>query len=595
MRPHRGQLLTSLGLGCLLAAIAVVLRTPEPARYEISIYAGYPGYFWLLLLGAMVLGAVTIVDSARIPDDRWWVFGTLLLVMTNALFLLLPPIRGYVIYGQADPMSHIGYVRDIMSSGGVGNNIYPPMHLLVMAVSEATGADLFTVGLFVPLAFAGLYFGGMYYVLLYLFDSRRQVLFGLPFVLLPILGDAHISLRPYDLSLLFLPVVFYLFFKSQRSPTPSTRIAFVVALVTLLLYHPLTALFLVVMFSLYFLARIVPGVDDRYSTPTNFISLSAVVFLAWYSNFTGIITRFNTAYYALFGTDSGDAPVDSYAETAEEASPPLIDIVREAIVHYGVDFVVFLLGFLFLAAGVILFIRQVYTPTSYTTMLGATLVIFSFGGLSFLLVDLIVPPSRPFQIAKISAIVLAGQLFYLLSTHADWKSVRLDSGTGGKLLFVAAFAVLVTLSLLTFYPSPYGTSDNPQVTEMELSGSAWITEHGDTENELRGLELSHRRFHHAQNGVAAPPPFPRGSIPERFNYTERPLLGMSYENDAYLTITRRGRNLYPELFPDYRENWRYTPGDFARLEGDRTVDRIYDNGDYNQYRIHGVSAAGTDS
>ncbi|MXR52988.1 hypothetical protein GRX03_15420 [Halovenus sp. WSH3] len=589
MNAYRGHLLSAVGLGCLLAAVGIVLQTPDPTQYEISIYEGYPGHFWLLLVGAFVLGGLTIVASAAVPEDRTWVFGTALLLLTNALFLLLPLVRGYMLYGHADPMSHIGYVRDIVSSGSVGDNIYPPMHLLVMAVSEATGADLFTIGLAVPLVFAAVYFVGMYYVLVYLFDSRRRVLFGLPFVLLPILGDAHVSLRPYDLSLLFLPVVFYLFFKSQRSPTPSTRIAFVVALVTLLLYHPLTALFLVGIFSLYFVARIVPGIDDRYSTPTNFISLSAVIFLAWYSNFTGIITRFNSAYYTLFGPETGEAPVDTYAATAEEASPPLIDILREAIALYGVAFSVFTLGFLFLAVGSILFVRRRYSPTSYTVMLGATLAVFSFGGLCFLLVDLIVPPSRPFQIAKIGAVVLAGQLFYLLADRVSWPTV--GSRTGVRLFFLVAIVVLAGLSVVTFYPSPYGTADNPQVTEMELSGSEWITTHGNTDNQLGGIELSHRRFHHAQNGVDAPLPFSRAVIPARFNYTERPSLGASYSEDAYLTVTRRGRILYPELFPGYRDDWRYTPSDFARLERDRTVDRIYDNGDYNQYRIRGTATA----
>lgn len=591
MRVHRGRVLTSLGLGCLLAAIAIVLWTPAPNRYEISIYEPYPGYFWVFLIGAMLFGGIVVLDSAQVPHDRTWVFGVALLVLSNTLFLMLPIIRGYMLYGHTDPMSHIGYVRDIVSSGGVGDNIYPPMHLLVVAVSEATGADLLTVGLFVPLVFAGLYLGGMYYVLLYLFDSRRQVLLGLPFVLLPILGDAHISLRPFDLSLLFLPVVFYLFFKSQRSPTPSTRIAFVVALVTLLLYHPLTALFLVGVFSLYFLARIVPGVDDRYSTPTNFVSLSAVIFLAWYSNFAGIITRFSSAYYSLFGTEEGGAPVDAYAETAEEASPPLIDILREATVHFGIDFAVFTLGYLFLVAGLILFVKQVYAPTSYTVMLGTTLVVFSFGGLVFLLFDLIVPPTRPFQIAKISAIVLAGQFFYLLADRVEWDIAQFNSRIGVSPLFVVALVVVVTLSIFTFYPSPYGTSDNQQVTEMELSGSEWIMEYGNADNELTGLELSHRRFHHVQNGVDRPPAFQRGSIPERFSYTERLYLGANYEDDSYLTVTRRARLVYPELFPDYRDQWRYTPADFARLELDRTVGRIYDNGDYTQYRIRGGTPA----
>lgn len=573
------------GVSLLIAAIAVVIVTPPPNGYEISMYDAYPGFFWLLVIGAALVGALVVVGSARIPDDTSWMFGMLLVLMTNALVLLLPSIRGYLLYGRSDPMSHIGFVRDILNLGDVGGNIYAPTHLLILMVSDVTGLEPMTVGLFVPVIFSGLYFGGMYYVLIHLSDSREQLLLALPFVLLPILGQAHLMIRPYDLSLMLLPIVFFLFFKSQRTPTPSARTAFVVVLVGILLYHPLTALFLIGIFTLYFVGRSVPRIRDQYATPTNVVSLSAVIFLAWYTSFIGIINRFETIYRRLFGTTEGRAPLETYTEASEAASPALIDILRTITFTYGVEFVLFSLGFLFLGLSLLLFLRGVYTVRNYTVMLGGTLFVFSFGGLAFLLSDIIVPHTRPFQIAKIAAVILAGSLFYFLVFRVEWIRNRSSVRSGAYAFLVIAITLLVGLSILSLYPSPLGSSSNSQVTEMELTGADWITEHGNTDNEISGLGMSYHRSHHALFGVATPDTFGRTTVPDRFNYTEHDNLGQSYTNDNYLHISRHSRIVYPELFPDYRTNWRYTPEDFDRLDRDRSVLRVYDNGDYDQYLI----------
>lgn len=606
------SLLALSGLGLLIGAVGVVNVVPGPAGYEFSIYAAYPGVFWLLVIGAMLLGAAVIVGSARPPTlagvaagvrddadaagattpeadggtaDRTWVFGYAIMVLTTALLLVLPYVRGYLLYGRADALSHVGYARDIASSGGVGGNIYPPMHLLATAVADATGLPLTTVGLVLPVIFSAVYFGGMYYVLVYLFDSRTQVMFGLPFVLLPVLGRAHVGFRPYDASLMFVPVVLYLFFKSQRTPTPSTRAAFVVVLIALLLYHPLTALFLIVIFTLYNLARYVPRSMDQYTTPTNLASLSAVLFLAWYSNFTSILLRFDSLYRTLFGEETGSPPVSGYAEANEEASPALIDIVQTATFLYGVDGLLFALGFLFLGIAVLLVVRKRFAFERATLMLGGTLVLFSLGGLAFLLLDLKVPHDRPFQIAKICAAVLIGQLFYLLLYRVDWIRGRESLRNGVYVFLIGTLVVLVALSTLSLYPSPLSSSSNSQVTHMEMAGAEWVAERGNPNSTMSSVGINYGRFHHARYGTAASVPFRPVTAPSHFNYTTRDRVGQSYTEEGYLTVTYRGRIVYPRVFPDYRANWRYTPAEFARLELDYSASRIYSSGDYTQYQV----------
>lgn len=580
-----------LGLLFLLGAIAIVIAVPAANQYEISVYTAYPIYFWGLVVGALLTGLLVIVGSAHTPEDRTWVFGLLLVLLTNALLVLLQFIRGYQMYGRSDAMSHLGFVRDIgLSSAIGGGNIYPPMHLLLLALEDATGLDPMLIGMTIPVVFTGIYFGTMFYLLCSLFDSRVKILFALPFVLLPVLGRAHVGLRPYDVGLLLIPFVFYLFIKGQRNPVPSNRIAFVVVLGAFLLYHPLTALFLLLVFSLYFVARYVPKSTDQYATPTNLLSLSAVIFLVWYTNFTSMLFRFERVYGTLFGDEGGTTPADRYSETAEATAIELIDLLRVFSLRYGTEAILFTLGFAFVVAILLLAFREEYIPDRFALMLGGTAILFGTGGLLFLVADLIVPHDRPFQIAKIAAVIIVGQLFYFLIYHVNLTRQSHRARSGVYAILVVVLLLLTVLSVLTLYPSPLHSESNSQVTEMEIEGTQWLTEHGNTEYGLSEFHISYFRFYHAQFGTDAPMPFSGGEPPPSFNYTNHEYVGEGLDEDSYLTITRKGRIVYPEAFPDYPENWRFAPADFDRLDRDRTTVRIYDNGDYTQYLIDGTTA-----
>ncbi|WP_336135437.1 hypothetical protein [Natronomonas amylolytica] len=587
MRSNQPRWLTLGGVALLIVAVAIVITTPSANRYEISLYRAYPIYFWVLLVGAMLAGALTIVASARVDSGRSWVYGVSLMLLTNALLLLLPYIRGYEMFGRSDAMSHLGFMVDISNSGGIGGNIYPPMHLLAIAVSDATGVEPMTVAMLLPVVFSGIYFGAMFYLLYAVFETRAQVLFGLPFVMLPVLRQAHVGFRPFDVAIMLVPLVLYLFFKGQPNPTPPVRATFVVVLVAVLLYHPLTAIFLIMVFALYGASKYAPLVKRKYASPTNLVSLSAAVFIVWYSEYAGIILRFEQVHDSLFGAGGGGTRADTYARTIEEASPPLIDLARVFTFKYGLEFVLFGLGFAFLGMAVLLILQRKAVLDTYSVMIIGTVIGFSVFGVAFLLQDLIVPPQRPFQIAKIGAVVIVGQLFYVLWRHVDWSPERPSVRISFQTILTITLIVLIVLSTFSVYESPLESESNHQVTEMEVQGNEWLTEHGSASQEVAAFKISHHRFNHARSGTSTPQPFAFSTPPPHFNYTVHDSLGRSYQNDRYLTITRAGRIVYPEAFPNYRPRWRFTPEDFERLERDTTTNRIYDNGDYRQYLVEG--------
>lgn len=592
MRSDTLKTVTLFGVLCLIVAVVIAVLVPPANRYEISIYGAYPIYFWALLFTATGVGALVILGSSGRSEGRSWAFGLYLMFLSTTFLLALPFVRGYYMYFRGDPMSHIGFTIDILNAGEPVSNIYPLMHLLTVALSDATGFELRTIAMFLPLVFSMLYFGTMFYLLPRLFESRRQILLALPFVMLPVLRRAHTEFRPFGFSVILLPMVLYLLIVSQRTSAIGVRIAFVIALVSMILYHPLTALFAVGIFAIWFLSRYVPRIHTDDLTPTNVVSISAVVFLAWYSNFTGMIRRFDRVYQTLFGDGGGDTYADDYARVVEEASPPLIDLIRVAVFRLGIEFVLFGLGFAFIAVVTYLVLRRRSTPDTFVFMSAAALAVFSLGGLAFLTMDLLgVPHERPFQIAKIFAVVLVGGLFYILLNQVEWPRYGSKVRTNIAVVLIVMLLLITGLSVAGAHQSPVEAESNHQITQMSFESAAWMAEHDTAADEHLEAGINYRRYSDALYGTRTGPDDvpPSQRPPDHFNYREDPFIGERYADDQHLLIGHRIRIFYPEVYPDFRENWRFTPEEFDRLERDRTTARIYDNGDQTQYLIEGTA------
>jgi len=134
---------------------------------------------------------------------------------------------------------------------------------------------------------------------------------------------------------------------------------------------------------------------------------------------------------------------------------------------------------------------------------------------------------------------------------------------------------------------------NSQVTTMEWNGMEWLLDHGNKQNLIDELGIAQYRFSHAIYGWKENKMIRRKDTnpPDHFGYDNRTSLGDYYNESRYLIITRLGKIRNPEMYPSYREIWRFTPQDFDKLQSDETVIRVYTNGDFETYltRPNGVS------
>lgn len=578
-----------LGGLLLLATITLILRTPSADGLELSIYAAYSPVFWVLLVAAFFVGTFLILREAfaETPRSQYWVGGFVLSFFSAAVVVFLPTIRGYAVYGRADLLTHIGHTRAIEQTGGAPFlNIYQNIHQVFLTLSYATGLEPLALANAVAAVITLFSILASYALLSEIFE-RRRLLLTLPFILAFVAGSTHINPSPYAQSVLFLPFVLYLFARTQETDALAFRFPLALTVVAVVLYHPLTALFLFVVFLIHYLVITVStwkgtldtsGPVSRVSA-TSIVQLVGVTFLAWYYNFAGIILRFDVVLRRLLNPGESETELDTYGDTIAEFSPSIEDLARVGALQYGHRFLFLSLGAAFTAIALWRYTRGNRFTTPYLSTFTLGFIAFSGFGVLFLAVDLIGGFGRPLAFAQYFAAFTAGSILLELYNRT----------TKRRLLFVCAvfFSILlVTSGVITMYHSPAAGQSTSQVTQQDISSAEWYLENDLQETPLQEYGTTMYRFEHAlvssqSNTVQREATIP----PDGFNYTEHETLGESYDTDQYLIVTERGKQFYPNAYPDYEDSWRFHPADFEALDHDPTVTMVYTNDEIEIYRI----------
>lgn len=583
------------GFGLVVVLAYILFSTPPAPAFEMSIYDAYPWYFWALAVLALLIGHYAVLEHVfRERTDGTWRLGVLLILVVEALLLLLPYFRGYPVFGRGDVLTHVGQIQTIMATGVAGQeDIYPNLHFLVVSFSYASDVEAMHLINAISVVISLFSVVASFALVASVYDRTRALL-TLPFVTLLIGGTAHVNPSPYPQSVLLVPFVLYLFFMEQQTRSTAVRVALVVVVAAMVIYHPLTTLFLLFVLVVYGIARALhdrellvgESADWRSAVGATPVAHLAVgMFAAWYLDFSQVTKKIQAVVQTFVGSESGTSTLDSYSSTVSETSPALLDVIRIGLVKYGVSGILLTLAGLYTLWVVVSVLRRRPDLDAYRTTFIGGFGLFAGLTVPFLVMDLVVGFGRPLMLARIFAALLAGSLFYAVYRATGWKrAVRV----GAYLVLIA----LVVVSTFGLYYSPYAIQSNHQVTNAELDGAEWTLAYRDSSNPTTQYGINLRRFRDAIYGTAGYskdeviPASTTEGPPAHFNYTEHDTLGASYDTDRYMLITRGGRIFYEEMYPDYREFWRFEAEDYARLERDGTVSHVYANGGYDTYLVN---------
>lgn len=594
----------------IIVSLIIILITPPASRYEISIYNAYPWYFWFFMLAATFIGQLIVLEDVFYgPSEKshnCWLLGVIAFLIPVIILLFLPIIRGYPTYGTGDHLYHIGEVKDIVQFGSIGrDNFYPNLHILTASSALVTG-DVINIVNFISRFFFFLLPISMYLLFRIIFNKKNEMKFALILASTFLFFGSYCAyLAPYNQSFLLVPIILYLYFKRGTLQNKiNFSLLFIIIVAGYTCYHPLNLLLLIIVF--LFLAisfYLFPKIKDVNTIEVseknlkeksiNIVLFSTLLFAIWYFSFSSIIGSFYHIFSSIF-YGAGESFFESQTTAFVSYSPKLFDTLKVIVYSYGVSLIV---GILSIFSLIYTFIKWQRNKQSFKLRF-----CFVFSGIIFLVfsvllagaffADFIVGWGRFIRWMMIFSIILITLAFY--SILSDSKNRNIVTKPFKKLVTIVTICLflisLTFLSTFTFYSSPVNGEVNLHVTNMNWEGVEWIMGHRNKMIIIDELGISQWRFSTAIYGLKEyhliePTGCNFEPPPNHFSYHNKTSLGKYYNQSRYMIITRLAKILYPESYPNYKEQWRFTQEDFDQLQDDDTVCRVFDNSDFEAYFI----------
>ncbi len=589
-RPEKSALVVGF---CALAVGVFIAHTSPAHGYELSIYRASPLLFWAGASLALLLGIAVAVSA---PD--WYrTLGLVLGGTTTLVIASLPLIRGYHFYGPGDSLTHLGWAKDIVSGAMPAYSLlYPGTHSIAIVVHEVTGIPLTQAMLVMVSAFVLVYLLFVPLAVGAVVDDDRAVTYAAisGFLLLPI-NTISVFIMPHPTSqaIMFLPLVLYLMAKyvtlsnPRRVPLLGTGAGALLALasIAVVVVHPQQAANVILLFGgviivqfIYRLFREEHAIAHHRTLYSQTFFLAAM-FLAW----SPFHQRSGGAVKALINSLLSDPTAGADSAHAAASLAQLGGSIRLLFLKlFLVSFVFLLLAAVLMLGGLLGRVRGTDTNAFSKYLAVGTVPLFvlfvaflvaSYGQFHFRVLGFLMVP-----VTMLGAIALARGVD---TTGRKLPNDGLMSG-----FVVILFAIMLVLSLVTIFHSPYMYQTSGQVSEGEMTGfSTALTHRGDVK--FTGLRASGKRYSDGILGYEASrrADFRGDGIYGNYNATEKNFtasrLRTVFDGPRYLPITAAARAQELSVY----HGLRFPRRGFRTLESQPGVDRVQSGGGFDLYYI----------
>ncbi len=598
----------------IIISLFILLNYTSTSGYELSIYDAYPWYFWLIIstvfLIAVNLSLYQIIfrDTSFDKLDFFYLWSPA--IFCYVLILLMPLIRGYTIYGWGDVLTHIGRIQDILTFGYSFDNGYPLSHIFVSILNIFSGISINEILLVLPAFFMILYIFWMIKLSKLYFKEEYFIL--LAIILVMFLKFQRIEqFAPFTISLFFIPLFFYLFYKKDRSI--NYAILFVLCIIAIIFYHIFVGVTILIavlavltadkLFNLSykinnrfkktnFLKFNPKTIGKSYSFSTVFLIATMVIAWAVYMYLYQVGDVLSWIIYA----GGRESTIQANLNILNIANLNLYELVYLTWFRLA-DTIFFYLAPVFLGIYLVLVYkvknkfkidRTAFRILALYSCFFFFTILFSFyqGSFSY---DRIMP------FVIISSIILI-MLIIPFIIKQNYRSKKLF------ILLALIFSFLMITNVFILHKSPITLEANQQVTKSELSSSKWCLDKFTGERAYTSFNtLDINRFHDAIYGYSSKEKYgfikDMGGIPDEFGYDNCSTIGESYKE-----IIKRGNqnNLfnfymvfskidieYHEVF--FKRIWSrtksFSPESLNKLDNDYTANEIYSNGEDQVWKI----------
>lgn len=570
-----------------ISLLTIIMKTPLAREYELSIYDAYPWYFWLLIILGVISGICIIIYSS-FNDDKLWIVGIYIVIFTNLVIILLPIFRGYFINSPQDEITHLGFIKDIFSTGHVGNsNYYPISHILASEIAYIIDVIPITIVKIIPSIFYILYYSNLYFLSRVSKIGIRPSIFVMAFGSVLLYSYYNYLFMPTQFALYIVPFILFIGQKKEISFNKSEyKILYIILLILIPFLHPLGAIYTVGILLIYEISKKIYSYftkfDQKIELAPSLIVL--ITFIMWFSYF---LLFMNTVRKAVGGIiyGIGSPEIDTISSKLHKTEFNMFDIFNLFIRNYGHELLYSILA-LFAIALIARKIRdRKNTLRIADFFLPILFVTFLTIYISALLTDFTPvtgTSNRLLYWAIFVSVIMNGYIFHeYISTLRD-----------NRIIYVSILTIIIAISAIigvfSTYPSPYIQQPNIQVTKIDWNSMEWFYKHKIISNNIYISQLSYRAPDFIFGYDMEKPEsikFPSYTYPH-FGYDINKTLAYPYRLDAYLIILKRDIVVYSKLWPKVGI---INHTDFNMLNRDPKVGKIYYNGGteiwYQKYKV----------
>ena len=562
----------------IIVALLLLFKSPT-AGYEVSIYYATPLAVWLALSASLILSLFSIlyIESKSFYTNRLWIIGYFIILFNISIILSIHILRNYTFWGgSADPATHLGIIKDILSSGFIeSDNIYPISHIYASVICLLCRIEAIRTISWIPTFFYMLYVIYTYLTAKALsLSPSKKVFIGLA-SMIPLTGW-YLNFTPNHLANFLIPMAFFFIVKCSFLSNPSWKIVTIIISFLYPLFHIVPSFAIcILVFSLLMQKNVrlifwsyKPCLDTKISIVL--LAFMIIWAITWISSFY-YFEAFVRNIHSIVVEGGGMTNIDKLAIKIDEGQSFGYDPLIQFIKIYGgqsIYLIIALLSVIWLRASCRIDISMYYV--SLIIFLAITALLF-----------LLKTPFSPIRLLLYPTFIAT--LFVGISFG---ELLQRNSMMYRHALFLLILIILFG-AILAVYPSPYILTLNLQTTEAQIDGMEWFLNERAPDIQLTGIFFTPRRFSDfllskedkSKQGYIPYYLFGEHSLPFRFsaNYSS---LGILYPNSSYILLTKRDMLTFTEAFPELANN-TYSIDDFNKLDSDIDTAKLYDNLDFS--------------
>jgi len=574
---HRNRLdkLTLALCGVVLSFGVLKASKSLTTGYELSIYESTPLIFWISAVLTLLISLSYIIILKRKIK-----ISCILVSLASLSVAGLPITRGYYFVSEADAMTHLGTIKDLLY-GTIDplNMLYPLSHTLTAGISLVGGYSPENSVLIVNIIFILIYIVSISVLFHKFLETSGHVGLVSAVLFLPI-GRNGLHFAPNLFGRLYLPFLILISLYVYMGEEYAHRVLFTLSSISLLFLHPqIFAVFTLVVVSFSISKLFLISKSNRKLSNNGGLLLGGIIcsllLFSWILSKSAFINNFQIIILKLLSPSPGSGSVSSIHSLRLAGGSVFPTIIK--LYAAKITFIILSIATMYKSLKVNVGDENISTLVGFYTnpislIITGTITIFVLFSITFVASENYM---RYFTASMPLVTILGGYYLYNF----------ILKGTGLRpILACLVIICLVFSSLAIFYPSPYIYQSNSQVPESSVNGYSLAFSYSSTQIDFLRVRSPVFRYCDATKGMTEcnfrkyTGGRWRATTPYHFaNHN----LSQYYKQKKYLAITIIDRFRDPIAY----NGLRYNKSDFRYVERSNRINKVMSTGGFDLYLI----------